>query len=106
MKKNFLLVLILSSFAVLADAWIGDGRQELKDAEFYADEGAPVFVAQFTADGDVGIEIAVAGYYWIEINGGILNVESSYIAIDGDVVNTSGSSSTLNAVYMEIKSKQ
>ena len=42
----------------------------------------------------------------VTVSGGILNVESSYIAIDGDVVNTSGSSSTLNAVYMEIKSKQ
>ena len=42
----------------------------------------------------------------VTVSGGILNVESSYIAIDGDVVNTIGSSSTLNAVYMEIKSKQ
>jgi hypothetical protein len=60
---------MLCSIGGIADGWIGDGRQELKDAAFYADEGAPVFKAEFTAESDVSIDIAVAGYYWIEVNG-------------------------------------
>lgn len=42
----------------------------------------------------------------VNISGGTLKVESSYIAIDGSTVSTEGSSSTLEAIYKEIKSKQ
>ena len=42
----------------------------------------------------------------VNISGGTLKVQSSYIAIDGDSVSTEGSSTTLKAIYKEIKSKQ
>lgn len=42
----------------------------------------------------------------VTVSGGTLIVESSYIAIDGDAVTTDGSSTTLKAIYKEIKTKQ
>jgi hypothetical protein len=67
-KKRIVAVLSVS-LGLVAGAWIGDGRPELEGEAFYADEGAPVFRAEFSAAGDVKIDIAVAGYYWISVNG-------------------------------------
>ena len=69
MKRIIVWAVVLYSLSIIAGGWIGDGRQELQEGAFYSEEGAPVFRAEFTANGEVGIDIAVAGYYWISING-------------------------------------
>jgi len=84
MKRNWLGILVMAatmaSFGgveALKDMpWIGDGRPELKnDADFYKEECAPRFRAEFVLpqdalkNGEPKVHVACAGYYSLWVNG-------------------------------------
>ena len=57
--------------ALLAAAWISDGKPVLQGAAAYGDDPAPVMRRAFevAAPGEAELAIASLGYYVVEVNG-------------------------------------
>jgi hypothetical protein len=64
--------------ALLAAAWISDGKPVLQGAAAYGDDPAPVMRRAFevAAPGEAELAIASLGYYVVEVNGTRLSATS------------------------------